>query len=205
MFVIAALICSSVGFFVSFSKAAAAMIMPLWQYPHCGTCSFTQAFCSGCEPSFDRPSMVVTLPVTADAGITQERTGLPSMSTVHAPHMAMPQPYLVPVMPSSSRRTHNSGISSSTFTLTCFPLTFRVVTLCSRDGFVRKYCAQGQRAKDGSKDVGRGCDKNGKDSGRRTRDSVEKQNLEFRFKRTWHSCECLRQEGRGKHILSPAS
>ena len=75
--------------------------------------------------------MVVTLPVTADAGITQERTGLPSMCTVQAPHIAMPQPYLVPVIPSSSRNTQSSGMSSSTFTLTCFPLTFSVPKMCS--------------------------------------------------------------------------
>ena len=36
--------------------------------------------------------------------------------TVQAPHCAMPQPYLVPVMPSVSRSTHSSGVSGSTST-----------------------------------------------------------------------------------------
>ena len=37
----------------------------------------------------DRPSMVVTfLPATAEIGVTQERTGLPSTCTVQAPHCA---------------------------------------------------------------------------------------------------------------------
>ena len=29
------------------------MIWPDWQYPHCGTSSATQAFCTGCELSAD--------------------------------------------------------------------------------------------------------------------------------------------------------
>jgi hypothetical protein len=49
---------------------------------------------------------------TADAGMTHERIGWPSTCTVHAPHRALPQPNLVPVMPRRSRRTHNSGVSS---------------------------------------------------------------------------------------------
>jgi len=50
------------------------------------------------------PSIVVTarLPV-APTGNRQERTGLPSICTVQAPHCAMPQPNLVLVMPSTSR------------------------------------------------------------------------------------------------------
>ena len=44
------------------------------------------------------PSMVViSLSPTAETGIEQERSGLPSMNTVQAPHWAMPQPNLVPV------------------------------------------------------------------------------------------------------------
>jgi hypothetical protein len=33
------------GFFAS--NAAALMICPDWQYPHCGTCSLSHAFCTG--------------------------------------------------------------------------------------------------------------------------------------------------------------
>jgi hypothetical protein len=40
----------------------------------------------------------------------QERTGLPSICTVQAPHWALPQPNFVPVMPRMSRRTQSSGM-----------------------------------------------------------------------------------------------
>ena len=49
---------------------------------------------------------------TAPTGSRQERTGLPSICTVQAPHCAMPQPNFVPVMPSMSRSTHSSGMSA---------------------------------------------------------------------------------------------
>src|SRR5689334_20843627 len=75
--------------------------------------------------------VVMLLPSTAETGITQERTACPSTCTVHAPHAAMPQAYLVPVMPSSSRSTHNNGISGSTSTSTCFPFTLSVAIACS--------------------------------------------------------------------------
>ena len=53
--------------------------------------------------------VMIFLPTAADDRHEQERTGSPSTCTVQAPHAAMPQPYLVPVRPSSSRRTHSSG------------------------------------------------------------------------------------------------
>src|SRR5262249_11606483 len=55
----------------------------------------------------------------------QERTATPSICTVQAPHMAMPQPYFGPVIPSSSRNTHSSGMSPSTFTSWILPSTVR--------------------------------------------------------------------------------
>ena len=110
-----------------FSSAAAAISMPLWQKPHCGTSSATQAFCSGCWPSGDRPSMVVIFSPgpTLATGRTQLRVGTPSMCTVQAPHWATPQPYLVPVRPSCSRSTHSSGVSGSASWLRSRPLTCR--------------------------------------------------------------------------------
>ena len=68
MLVIAALMSASLGFLFFSIKAAAVMIMPLWQKPHCGTCNCTHAFCTGCDlPSADNASMVVIfLPVMAD-------------------------------------------------------------------------------------------------------------------------------------------
>src|SRR6202035_3210958 len=68
--------------------------------------------------------MVVTArPATAAAGRTHERIGWPSTSTVQAPHRGMPQPYLVPVKPSTSRSTQSSGMSSGTKTSCSVPLT----------------------------------------------------------------------------------
>src|SRR2546426_6090434 len=70
--------------------------------------------------------MVVTcLPTAALTGVTQERTALPSMCTVQAPHRAIPQPYLVPVRPTCSRIAHNRGVLGSTLTSLAFPLIVR--------------------------------------------------------------------------------
>src|ERR1035438_8249503 len=67
--------------------------------------------------SGERPSMVVIfLPATAEMGVTQDRTGWPSMWTVQAPHNDMPHPNLVPVMPSVSRKTQSSGMAETAST-----------------------------------------------------------------------------------------
>src|SRR2546426_1882213 len=127
MLVIVASISASVGFGLSFRSAATAMIMPDWQYPHCGTSWSSQAFCTLCRiPPLARPSMVVTcLPTAALTGTTQERTAAPSRCTVHEPHSAMPQPYLVPVRPTCSRIAHSRGVPGSTSTSLVLPLIVR--------------------------------------------------------------------------------
>src|SRR5579872_4312086 len=72
--------------------------------------------------------MVVTdRPSARDTGATQERTASPSMCTVHAPHCAIPHPYLVPVRPRFSRMTHNSGVDGSTSRLTRLPFTEKAI------------------------------------------------------------------------------
>src|SRR5215472_404645 len=79
--------------------------------------------------------MVTTLlPATAAAVVTQERIGWPSTWTVQAPHTATPQPYLVPVNPSCSRRTHKSGTSGPTSTCCVLPLTTSEIMAASRIG-----------------------------------------------------------------------
>src|SRR5215468_1077342 len=71
-------------------------------------------------------------------GVMQDRVGLPSTCTVHAPHSARPQPNLVPVMPSTSRSTQSSGVSPSTSTLCAVPLTLMVKAMgASQTGAVR--------------------------------------------------------------------
>ena len=62
------------------------------------------------------PSIVVmSAPcLIAESGVWHERTGCPSTCTVHAPHSAIPQPYLVPVRLRLLCRIHNSGVSVGT-------------------------------------------------------------------------------------------
>src|SRR5215467_7124604 len=51
--------------------------------------------------------VVIFMSLAEAAGVRHERTGLPSSSTVHAPHCPSPQPYLVPVMPRRLRSTES--------------------------------------------------------------------------------------------------
>ena len=62
--------------------------------------------------------------MTADVGVTQERTGWPFTCTVQAPQAAMPQPNLVPVKFSSSRNTHKSGVLGSAVAVRLWQLMF---------------------------------------------------------------------------------
>src|SRR5258705_2405209 len=132
MLVIAASMSASVGFGSSLRSAVTAMIIPDWQYPHCGTSFSSQAFCTLLSTPFcAMPSMVVIfLPSTALTGIAHERTAVPSMCTVQAPHWAMPQPYLVPVRPICSLSTQSSGVLGSTSTWVVFPLTVKRAIAC---------------------------------------------------------------------------
>ena len=68
----------------------------------------------------------MALPSADDTGYVHDRMARPSTMTVHAPQAAMPQPNFVPVMPSVSRSTHNSGVSPSTSTVLSLPLTVNV-------------------------------------------------------------------------------
>src|SRR5215210_8423226 len=73
--------------------------------------------------------MVTTsAPAARRTGVTHERTTWPLRWTVHAPHRASPQPYFVPVRPSTSRRAHSNGISGSTSSCCGVPFT-RIVIL----------------------------------------------------------------------------
>jgi hypothetical protein len=55
--------------------------------------------------------------MAAETGVMQARAGAPLSSTVHAPQAAMPQPYLVPVSCSVSRKAQSSGVSGATSTV----------------------------------------------------------------------------------------
>src|SRR5450759_415812 len=125
---IAASICASVGFGVFSRRAAADINWPAWQYPHCGTSSSSQARCTGCVPSSDSPSIVVTsLPWTVEMAVVQLRVGLPFTWTVQAPQNVAPQPNFVPLRLSSSRSTQRRGMSGGTSTVVDFPFNLKVV------------------------------------------------------------------------------
>src|SRR6266545_1438250 len=87
----------------------------------------------------DRPSMVTIRSVafTPPTGRTQERTSWPLTGTEQAPHCATPQPYLVPVRPTCSRRTHSSGVSASTCTSWTLPLMLSFAMNVLRGSFDR--------------------------------------------------------------------
>jgi hypothetical protein len=66
--------------------------------------------------------MVTTVfPATVEIGVTHDRTGCPLMWTVQAPQSDIPHPNLVPVMPSVSRKTHNSGMAGTASTVWALP------------------------------------------------------------------------------------
>src|SRR6059036_618382 len=74
-----------------------------------------------------RPSMVVMRPfATVDTGVTHDRTGLPSTSTVQAPHCASPQPNFGPFSSKSFLKIYRSGVSGSTDTVLVSPFTLRM-------------------------------------------------------------------------------
>src|SRR5215475_833869 len=127
---ICATICARVGLGFCLSRSAALMICPDWQYPHCGTCSASQAFCSGCDESADNPSIVVTdLPAISDIWVWHENARLPSMCTMQAPHRPVPQPNLVPVSLKSSRITHNNGVVGGASVDAALPFTVKLMAM----------------------------------------------------------------------------
>ena len=70
--------------------------------------------------------VVISVPRTADTGSTHDLVATPLTCTVHAPHWAMPHPYLVPLSSRTSRSTQSSGMSGATSTVVDFPLTLKV-------------------------------------------------------------------------------
>ena len=56
------------------------------------------------------------LPAQLPTFSSQDFSGVPSIHTVHAAQISTPQPYLVPVNPSSSRSTQRRGVLGSELT-----------------------------------------------------------------------------------------
>src|SRR2546422_516548 len=94
--------------------------------------------------------VVIFLPSAAATGITQERTAAPSTCTVHAPHCAMPQPYLVPVRPTCSRIAHKRGVLGLTLTSSVLPLIVKramgVPPGIAGAGNIRDQASEGKRS-----------------------------------------------------------
>src|SRR6201987_3199410 len=67
---------------------------------------------------------ILSVAFTSPTLIAHERINAPLICTEQAPHCATPQPYLVPVSPTCSRRTQSSGVSPSTFMSKDLPFTF---------------------------------------------------------------------------------
>src|SRR5690242_14743494 len=91
--------------------------------------------------------MVVTrFPASPFIGVEQLRTASPFTWTVHAPHNPIPQPYFVPVSPSSSRRNHNNGISPSPSKRRDVPFTDRSIIVTDyRQEFAGRYLREAIR------------------------------------------------------------
>ena len=125
---IALLISASLGAGLFYSSAAADMIWPDWQYPHCGTCSSIHAACTALPAGLCNPSIVVIFRPATDASVvTHDRTGWPSRCTVQAPHIAIPHPNFVPVRRALSRIAQRSGMSGSASRVVVFSLSKNVV------------------------------------------------------------------------------
>src|SRR5271170_8303604 len=81
--------------------------------------------------------MVITVrPTTCANGVTQERMAFPSRCTVHAPHSAIPQPYLVPCRPATSRSAHSNGMVGSASSVADLPLSTKVVAMSELRGWL---------------------------------------------------------------------
>jgi hypothetical protein len=132
---IAVSIISLVGGALPPSNWVAHRICPGWQKPHCGTCSSIQASCSGCVPSGESPSMVVTTAPSTSAAISwQLSPSLPFTRTVQAPQAPIPQPYFVPRRPMISLISHSSGVDGSALTVWKVPLMFSSGTAVATSG-----------------------------------------------------------------------
>ena len=76
----------------------AARVWPGWQYPHCTTLPRYHACRTASATGPATPSTVVmVLPTARPAGVWQDFTLFPSISTVQAAQNPAPHPNLVPV------------------------------------------------------------------------------------------------------------
>src|SRR5262249_42124769 len=86
---------------------------------------------SGCKrlSVANPPGGGTDFPSTSPREVRQDLRGVPSTSTVQAPHWPSLQPYFVPVRSSCSRRTQRRGDWESASTFCDLPLTSKLETL----------------------------------------------------------------------------
>src|ERR1700704_1534250 len=127
---------ASSGDWFSARSAAAARVWPGWQYPHWTTLPQCHASRIASMTGPEAPSTVVTaLPTAVPAGVWHDLVFRPSISTVHAAHCPIPQPYFGPCSSSTSRSTHSSGLPakrSSTSTSALFTFSFMTTSWIGR-------------------------------------------------------------------------
>ena len=106
--------------------------------------------CIGCNAVAPMPSTVVMFfPAAAFAGSRQLTTGMPSSSTVHAPHTPAPHTSLVPVSRRWPRRTSTSSASGSSGSTAGCPLIIAVAMARPSGGRQVQIWFDGQRYRDG--------------------------------------------------------
>src|SRR5512133_3713798 len=105
--------------------------MPGVQKPHCTAPCATKDFCTAwASGSRARPSMVVSSrPSQSTANSRQELTERPSTMMVQAPHSPSPQPYLVPVRPTTSRSNSSVLMPAPTRALCFTPLSVKRISV----------------------------------------------------------------------------
>ena len=71
--------------------------------------------------------------------LVQERTGLPSISTVQAPQTPMPQPTFTPVRPIRRRTVESLSFSGSTITKRFTPLISKAILVSLAKRIILSY------------------------------------------------------------------
>src|SRR3990172_3163015 len=172
-------ICSSVAFGFWLRRWVACTTMPGVQNPHCTAHLSTKPFFTASAfGSAASPSMVTTSrPLQSTANSRQELSDAPSTRIVQAPHSPSPQPYFVPVNPSTSRSISRALISTGTVALRATPFSLKLISslsdICQHpfDDVVDEFLAVPRRGAN----VGNGLDF----VVRRRRDLVDQPRVEF--------------------------
>src|SRR3954469_16578378 len=122
---------SSDGRGFSSRRCFATSIMPGVQKPHCSPCSSLNPSWIGSRPSAPiMPStVVIARPSACTPNTVHDFTGVPSSSTVHAPHEVVSHPMCVPVYPRVSRMTWTRSWRGSTSVVWSAPFSLTLISM----------------------------------------------------------------------------